>query len=355
MLRERIKDVLIGPTATVYDAIAAIDRGGVGIAILVDERQRLLGTITDGDVRRSILHGVKQSASVMELLAYRAPEYREPTVAELGTPLAQLYERMRAKAVRQIPLLDAERRVVDLVVDSELSGDGMPGSALIMAGGFGERLRPLTADIPKPMLRVGGRPLLERIIQSLGAAGIRRVTVATHYRDEVIREYFGDGSVFGVELSYVKEDEPLGTAGALRLIERPTGLLLVMNGDILTRLNFRLLADFHQEGGGAMTVAVRRYDIQVPYGVVDTDGANLTRLVEKPVFEFFVSAGVYLLQPDVYDRLPAGRRFDMTEVIEVLLRGGNRVTAFPIREYWLDIGRLSDLAQAQEDVGNGRA
>jgi NDP-sugar pyrophosphorylase family protein len=223
-----------------------------------------------------------------------------------------------------------------------------------MAGGFGNRLRPLTEDLPKPMLPVGGRPLMERIVEQLRDVGIHQLSVTTHYKPEVIADHFGDGSQFGVKIDYVREEQPLGTAGALGMIDQPEGLLLVMNGDIVTQLNFRAMVDFHHEHKADMTVAVRKFDFQVPFGVVETEGVLITGLAEKPSLGFFVNAGIYLLEPTAHRNIPRGQRFDMTDLIDHLLAEKRRVVSFPIREYWLDIGHDADYEQAQDDLKNGR-
>jgi NDP-sugar pyrophosphorylase family protein len=262
---------------------------------------------------------------------------------------------MRERVIRQIPLLDGDGCVEDLVTwEDLLTVEDLPLQAVIMAGGMGTRLRPLTEELPKPMLPVGGRPLLERIVEQLQKAGIRRVTVTTHYKPEKIIEHFGDGRAFGVELTYVNEHQPLGTGGGLGLLPVPQQPLLVINGDILTQVDFRAMLAFHQEHRAEMTVAVRRYDVQVPYGVVECDGPFVRQLKEKPQMGFLVNAGIYLLEPSGYDLIPNGKHFDMTDLIQWMLNNGRAVVSFLIREYWLDIGQHTDYAQAQGDVENGR-
>ena len=222
-----------------------------------------------------------------------------------------------------------------------------------MAGGSGTRLRPLTEDLPKPMLPVGDRPLMEVIIDQLRQSGIGRVNITTHYLPEKITDYFGNGENFGVELNYVSEDRPLGTAGSLGLIDWPRETLLVINGDILTKVNFRAMLDYHQEHRADITVGVRKYDIQVPYGVVECEDQRVCRLREKPNLSFFVNAGIYMLEPSVNEHIPNGQHYDMTDLIERLIHKGRSVVSFPIVEYWLDIGEPSDYERAQKDMKNG--
>jgi NDP-sugar pyrophosphorylase family protein len=219
-----------------------------------------------------------------------------------------------------------------------------------MAGGKGSRLQPLTEEMPKPMLPVGDRPVLEIIIGQLRDAGIKQVKVTTHHQPEKIAQHFGDGSNFGVELSYVEERSPLGTVGGLGLLEVPRETTLVINGDILTQVDFRAMLRYHQEHQADLTVAVRQYDVKVPYGVIECDGAQVRKISEKPAVMVLVNAGIYLLEPGVYRYIPNGQRFDMTELIQRLLDEGRSVVSFPVREYWLDIGQREEYEQAQEAI-----
>ena len=350
-----LEQILLQPEATIQEAWTAIGKGAVGIALLVNDDRRLIGTITDGDVRRAILDATDLDTPVTTLVRYHPGARWEPTVAPEGTQRYELLRLMQTKSIRHMPLLDKEGRVVDLALLSELIDQPEPSpSAVVMAGGYGTRLQPLTGDVPKPMLPVGGRSLMERIIEQLQTVGIQRVSVTTHYKPEVIVEHFGDGRRFGIQIDYINEKQPLGTAGALGLMETPNEPLLVINGDILTQLDFRALFDFHREHRADMTVAVRKYEFQVPYGVVETEGVEISSLVEKPSLGFFVNAGIYLLEPIVHRYIPNGRRFDMTDLIDRLLADERRVVSFPIREYWIDIGQHGDYEQAQDDLRNGR-
>ena len=261
---------------------------------------------------------------------------------------------MKKHSVRHIPLLNDGGSVAGLVTaDEMLPQEAVVLKAVIMAGGFGTRLHPLTEDLPKPMLPVGNRPLLELIIEQLREAGIHQVNITTHYKEEKIEEYFGDGRQFGVTLNYVKEGEPLGTAGSLSLMKAPQEPFLVINGDILTGVDFRAMLTYHRELDADLTVAVRRYELNVPYGVIESDGSHVCRLSEKPTYSFFVNAGVYLLQPSVYQYMPNKSRFDMTDLINSLLAAERSVVSFPIVEYWLDIGKHVDYQKAQEDYKKG--
>jgi dTDP-glucose pyrophosphorylase len=354
--KPNIQSLGILPTDSIRVAIACVDRSRCGIALVVDQEQRLLGTITDGDVRRAMLADVNLDEPVSAILERKKElSNPKPITAPIGTPATVLLQLMQENVVHQIPLLDVAGRVVDLVVlDDLLPTQRLPLHAIIMAGGLGTRLRPLTEDLPKPMLPVGGHPVMEWIVEQLQQAGIRQVNVTTHYKPEKIVEYFGDGHAFGVELNYMNEDSPLGTGGALGLMSTPQETVLVMNGDILTQVDIRAMLAFHQENKAEMTVAVRRYEVKVPYGVVECEGSRIRQLKEKPQLGLLVNAGIYLLEPSVYQLIPNGKPFNMTDLIQWLLDAKRTVVSFPIREYWLDIGQPADYVQAQNDIQNGR-
>ena len=327
-----------------------------GIVLVTDDERRLLGTITDGDIRRAILAGSGLDTQVRDLLT-KKPEslYPEPITAPVGANPDELLRLMRKYVVQQIPIVNQDDRVVDLVtMEDLLTDDSLPLQAVIMAGGFGTRLRPLTEDLPKPMLPIGDQPVMELMLERLGRAGIKRVNITTHYLPEKIREHFGDGQLFGVELKYVNEERPLGTAGAIGLMEPADTPLLVINGDILTKVDFKAMLKYHRKHKADLTVGVRQYDLEVPYGVLECEGPYVRGLKEKPKYHFLVNAGIYLLAPSVYQYIPAGERFDMTDLIERLLEDERLVASFPIVEYWLDIGEPSDYQQAQEDLRNGK-
>lgn len=342
--------ILIDETATIRETMAAIDRGAKGIALLLNAERRLVATITDGDIRRAILAGVGLDTSVTYLVARKPPKDRCPITAGIELTEAELKERMDRHSIRHIPVLDEEGRLVRLAIREELDAQDLAVSAVIMAGGFGTRLRPLTDDTPKPMLSIGGTPLLERTVGRLRKSGIRNVSLTTHYLPEKIQNHFGDGSGFGVRINYVEEEVPLGTAGALGLLPESDEPLLVMNGDILTGVDFQELVKFHREHEAALTVGVRQYEFKVPYGVVQAEQGVVRSLREKPKYEFLVNAGIYLLEPDVRGYIPADRRFDMTDLISALLKDGRKVVTFPVVEYWLDIGQIEDFQRAQQDV-----
>jgi dTDP-glucose pyrophosphorylase/CBS domain-containing protein len=347
---------LVGPDFTIRQIMECIDKNAKGIALVTTHDGRLIGTLTDGDLRRALLGGLELDTLVGALIYGRGSDgLRSPVTALANTPQVELLAQMNKHSVRHIPLVDETGKVVDLVFLADLVKDyELPLRAVVMAGGFGTRLRPLTDDIPKPMLAVGDKPLLEHIIEQLRQSGIRRVNLTTHYKADMISGHFGDGADFGVEIRYLTEHQPLGTAGALSMVPESDEPLLVMNGDILTRIDFRSMLDFHREQKADMTVAVRCHEFKIPYGVVETDGVTIRTIREKPIIRKFVNAGIYLLNPQVCRYIPHGGRYDMPELIERLLRDGRMVVGFAVREYWLDIGQLDDYRQANVDVSAGK-
>ncbi len=342
--------VCVSEHASVREAAECVNSGRVGIALLIDEAGRLCDTVTDGDLRRGILAGVEFESLARDLKA-RAGIVSAPVVAPESSSREALLRLMREKGVLQIPLLGEDGRVVNLAVRAQLQGDDrLDCEAVVMAGGFGTRLRPLTEDLPKPMLPVGKRPLLEHVIDQLRDTGVQRVNITTHYRPEMIKEHFGDGQAFGIDLNYIDERQPLGTAGALALMEPSQSPILVVNGDVLTRVDYRAMLKFHHQHEAELTVGVRHHETSVPYGVVETEGPFVRSIQEKPTLTHLVNAGIYLLSPKLLEEIPSGERYDMTDLIEKLVVERRTVVTFPIIEYWLDIGRPDDYHQAQADV-----
>lgn len=351
----KLSECCLLPGASMREALRALSQNLTGIVVVVDESGGLLDTLTDGDLRRAVLGGKDLTTQLMELLQAHTAEGQHPITASIHADHGTLLALLRDHQIKQVPLLDDFGKVADLVtLEDLLPSEILPLQAVIMAGGFGQRLLPLTEKMPKPMLPVGEKPVMELIIDQLRTSGIHRVNVTTHYQPEKIRDYFGDGEAFGVDLKYVSEESPLGTAGALTLMDDKSESLLVINGDILTQVDFRAMVAFHREHGAEITVGVRQYDLQVPYGVIESDGSAVTGLHEKPVLNFFVNAGIYLLEPSVHGLIPPGQHFDMTDLIKALLAEKRQVASFPIVEYWIDIGGHADYEKAQEDVKSGR-
>ncbi len=347
----------VPPSLTIEETLPVIQKGGEGIALVVDNEHHLVGTITDGDIRRAILNKISLYSPISELILHRPLNYKTVTVAHIGAPKQQLFRLMKERVLRQIPLLDEQERVVGIALLSEFvqTEDIIPMTAVVMAGGLGQRLLPLTEHLPKPMLPLHNRPLMERTIEQLRSCGIRQVSISTNYKSDIIMEHFGDGKKFGVDIQYINEKKPLGTAGALGMMnERSTQPILVINGDVVTQLDFRAMLEFHQSHEAAMTVAVRGYDVPIPFGVVETDDVLIQSIIEKPTHTVLVNAGVYLINPVVFRYIPQNTTLQMTELISSLISEKHRVVSFPIQEYWMDVGHHADYVKANEDAKQGK-
>lgn len=351
-----LTEFCVSTDSTLHQAIAQMEVNRNGVILVVEGDGKLVGVITDGDVRRAILDQFDLNEPVNLFLSSKGnSNFGYPVTASVDEERVNLLRVLQANRIRHLPLVDKYDKVVDLVTLGEfLPSEDAPSQAVIMAGGFGLRLRPLTNELPKPMLPMGDKPLMEIIVQQLRDVGIHHMNVTLHHKSEKITDYFGDGSDFGVDIRYVTEDKPLGTAGALGLMATPPGTTLVMNGDILTGMDFKAMLAYHREHVADLTVAVRQCNVQLPYGVVECDGAIVNSLSEKPVTNFLVNAGIYLLEPDVHRFIPKGNPYDMTELIQSLITEGRKVCAFPLREYWVDIGEHADYERAQQDVREGK-
>lgn len=339
----------VGLEASIREVMAVIDKGARGIALARDAEGRLAATITDGDIRRAILAGQDLEESLGEALAAgRLGGGSAPITAPLGTSPERILQLMRQYSVRHLPLLDTDRRPAQLALFENVSTEIEPDvDAVVMAGGFGVRLRPLTEKTPKPMLPLGDKPVMEHVVDQLRKAGVQHVSVTTHYLADSIVDYFGDGSRFGLDISYVNEETPLGTAGALGLLAKPDRPVLLVNGDVLTQVDFKVLVNYHVDSQCDMTVGVRRYELRVPYGVMKLDGAKVTGVDEKPSLNFFINAGVYVVAPSVFDLIRPQEHLDATDLIDRLVAAGLKVVSFPIHEYWLDVGQPGDYRRAQ--------
>lgn len=341
----RLSEFRVSPDTSIRECIAAIERNQQGLVVVIDNSQ-LLGTVTDGDIRRGLLRGLSLDHPARQVMN------PNPVVAPLGTDRQELLEMMQQRMVRQIPLLDAAGRVVGLEVLNKLIAEPTPkaNSVIILAGGEGKRLRPLTERTPKPLLPVDGKPLLQIIIEQLRSYGFHRLFLSVHYQAEQIEAHLGQGTQLGVEMVYLREVEPLGTAGPIRLAQEWVDApFLVVNGDLLTRVNFERFLSYHIDSGYDLTMGIKRYDFEIPYGVIELSDELVVAIREKPISSCFINAGLYALSPSVVEYIPESTYFDMPDLIEVLLRYGRRVGGFPIHEYWKDIGRPIDYTTANSD------
>jgi len=342
------REFVVTAELNIFQTIQVIDKAASKFAVVVDSTGQLLGTVTDGDVRRGILRGIPLEAPVSQVMN----SHSEVVSADLEVRDAAGI--MRSRQISHLPVVDGRGRLVGVYSLDELSAPQKRDNLVVlMAGGRGQRLAPLTANCPKPMLSVGGRPILETIISSFQQAGFYRFRLSVNYMADVIINHFGDGTKFDCEIQYLEEVEQLGTAGALALLpERPDLPFFVMNGDILTKANFLNLLDFHTEAASVATMCVREYSIDVPFGVIQLENDRIRQIVEKPTHSMFINAGLYLLSPSALDHLPATRGlFNMTDLFGRIIETGGIATSFPLHEYWLDIGRLSDYERAHTEFG----
>lgn len=336
---------LIKPHMTLRDALLIIESATSQLAMVTDDQGRLIGTLTDGDARRGLLRGLTLTDPVSDVM------HKNPICARVGDSRHVVMGLMREKALHHIPLVDEQGIVVGLyLIDDMLASQKRENWVVIMAGGLGTRLKELTQQTPKPMLTVGSKPILETILLDFASQGFRKFYMAVNYKAEQIESHFGDGSKFGVEICYMREQKRMGTAGGLSLLpEMPTVPFIVTNADLLTNQDFGALVDGHVEAGADATMAVRNYEMQVPFGVIKENNGLIEAIVEKPVHRFTVSAGIYVLSPSVLRLIPKDSFFDMPSLFEGILKSGMQARSHSIDGYWLDIGRLDDYKQANED------
>jgi len=336
------QDTLITPEHSIRAVIQSIDQSGLQIALVVNEQQRLLGTVTDGDIRRAILKGFSLEDSASQIMN------SQPITVTSTASHSEILGMMRRSVLRQIPVIDRFGVVVDLsLLDTLLETTRRHNWVVLMAGGLGSRLAPLTNDCPKPLLKVGGKPILENILESFINEGFHHFFISVNYKSHMIEEYFSDGAKWGVDICYLREQERLGTAGGLKLLpERPQQPIFVMNGDLLTKISFLTMLNFHQEHKSRATMAVREYDFQIPFGVVQTDRDRIIDVIEKPLYKFHVNAGIYLLEPSCLDIIPSQQYYDMPDLFKTLAQQKEVVMPFSTTDYWLDVGRMDDFERA---------
>jgi dTDP-glucose pyrophosphorylase len=322
--------------------MVSIDRGAMEIAIAVDQDGKVIGTCTDGDIRRAMLSGAQLDSPITQYIQ------RQFVSVDSSAGRAEVLDLMQARQIHQIPALDSRQHLLGLHLMRELVGAvERPNWGVLMAGGKGTRLHPLTKTLPKPMIPVAGRPILERLVLHLVGFGIRRIFLSVGYMSGIVEDYFADGRRYGCEIEYLREDQPRGTAGALSLLpDKPDHPVVVMNGDLVTGVNLADMMAFHLGGRYSASVGVREFLYTVPFGTVDTDGARIRRILEKPTNTWLVNAGTYILNPDLIARIPPEGECLMTSVIEEALTRKELLGAYHFRDHWTDVGRVSDLAQA---------
>lgn len=342
------RKTLLSPDQLIRDVIANLNETGLQIVLVIDKASRFLGTVTDGDIRRGLLRGVQIESLLNTVMRTNSlvvpPEMGREMVVHL----------MRANKLRQLPVVDGDHRVVGLHLwDEDTSSEVRPNTMVIMAGGLGKRLRPHTETCPKPMLPVAGKPMLEHIIERARSEGFRHFVLAVMYLGHVIEDYFGDGSRWQVRINYLRENSPLGTAGALSLLApAPSAPFVVTNGDVLSDIRYGEVLDFHERHNAAATMAVRLYEWQHPFGVVQTNGVDIVGFEEKPINRSHINAGIYVLSPEVLSHMRPNTPLDMPSLFEQMQYEGQRTVAFPMHEPWLDVGRPDDLSRANDEKSN---
>ncbi|WWW11952.1 nucleotidyltransferase family protein [Arcobacter cryaerophilus gv. pseudocryaerophilus] len=342
---ENIENIKLKETSTIKEALEIIDKGSMQIALVVDDNDRLIGTLTDGDIRRGLLKGFDLSSSIEQIV------FKTPTIAKISDTKEDILKIALSKKLHQIPIVDYFGKIVGIKEIEELvKPKDKINKVVLMVGGLGTRLRPLTETTPKPMLKVGNKPILQTIVEKFAEYGYTDIVMCVNYKSDIIQDYFKDGSDFGVNIEYILEEQRMGTAGALSLLrDKPNEPFFVMNGDLLTNVNFEHLHNYHIATNSVATMCVREYDFQVPYGVVNIKDSKILSIEEKPIHKFFVSAGIYMLSSEVLNYIPKNEFFDMPTLFEKLISLNQNTVSFPIREYWLDIGRMEEYKKANDE------
>jgi len=338
------KNILVSRLRSIQDVLKVIDSEALQLALVVDLDNRLLGTVTDGDIRRALINDVPLSHPISEIM------FTTPTFIDSNTSRSKILELMNAKQLHSIPILDNGIVVGLETIQHVTQRKKYDNPVFLMAGGFGTRLKPLTDNCPKPLLKVGNKPILETVLLNFIKAGFHQFYISTHFLSEMIREYFGNGEKWGVNITYIHEEQPLGTGGALGLLPKNlTELpLILMNGDVLTTINIKKLLDFHNKMQGIATMCVREYEYQVPFGVVESNGSKLVTMDEKPTYRYQVNAGIYVVEPNLFKLVEVNEKVDMPTLLQRNIQ--HNVHTFKFHDYWLDIGRVDDFNRAQVDI-----
>jgi len=343
------KKTILHQSETMERAIEVLNKEALRIVMVVNKDNSLVGTITDGDIRRSLISGLTLSSKLKEFM------FTSPTVVKNNCDRSEILEIMNELDLLQIPVVDNNKCVVGLeTMQGMHNKKKLDNVVVLMAGGFGKRLSPLTDKTPKPLLKVGDQPILEDILKHLISAGFHNFYISTHYKAEMLRDYFGDGEKWNVSIKYTYEKFPLGTAGALGLLPKNLSKnpILMMNGDLLTKIDLRELLSFHKEEKALATICVRKYGLQVPYGVIESKASRVTKIIEKPIHNFFINAGIYILNPSLLEFIGKDQYIDMPDLLEQQISNGKQVNLFPIHEEWMDIGHIETFKKARDDAQN---
>jgi dTDP-glucose pyrophosphorylase/predicted transcriptional regulator len=344
---ESIKDIVACKDTLLKEVLKIIDRSSKQICLVIDNNNKLLGTINDGDIRRALLNNISLDDTVENIY------FKTPAVANINDSKETILNICKVKKIHQIPIVDNDNNIIGLEILDELIGSkSKPNKVILMVGGLGTRLRPLTENTPKSMLLVGDKPILQTIVEKFVNHGFVNIVMCIGYKSHMIQEFFEDGSRFGANIEYALEGKRMGTAGAISLLSQkqvPTEPFFVMNGDLLTNVNFENFLNFHIQNDAKATMGVKEYDFKVPYGVVNLEDGKIKSIIEKPVHNFFVSAGIYILNSECINLIPKDEFYDMPTLFDKLIQINENTISFPIREYWLDIGRIEEYEKANKE------
>lgn len=342
-----IEKIKILENSKIKHALKALSLGAHQILVVLDKKNKLVGTLTDGDIRRGFLKGLNINSSIKSIT------FRKPTVAKQNITKEKLLSIAITKKIYQIPVLDKNEKVIGIyVLDELLKKNTLSNKVVIMAGGRGTRLRPLTKHIPKPMLKVGNKPIIQTIIDRFSESSFKNFIICVNYKSKIIKDYFGNGAKFGVNIEYVDEKKRMGTAGAISLLKKKLNKpFFVINGDLLTNLNFKKMLDFHKEHNSRATMCIKQYNINLTYGEVKLDKENIMSINEKPKHKFFINAGAYILDPKCIELIPK-KFYDMPSLFKKMIKKKYKIVSFPLEEYWLDVGRPNDYDKANIDYNS---
>ncbi len=345
---KNIQNIKLSKNASIEEALKVIGDGAMQIALIVDKSDKLIGTLTDGDIRRGLLKGLDLKSSIKSII------FKTPTIAKESDTKEMILKLAISKKLNQIPIIDESGKVIGIQQISQLvKPNEKKNKVILMVGGLGERLGSLTKDTPKPMLKVGNKSILETIVESFKSYEYTNIVMCLNYKSEIIKDYFGDGSEFGVNIEYILEEKRMGTAGALSLLkDNLKEPFFVMNGDLLTNVNFEKIHEFFLSNNAQALMCVREYESQVPYGVINIENTKIVSVEEKPTQKFFVNAGIYMLNPEVLKYIPKNEFYNMTTLFEKLIDKDENTISFPLDGYWLDIGRFEEYKKANEEYND---
>ena len=340
------KELSVSGRLALREAIKQLDKTGHGVLFIVDKDSKMKGILTDADLRKLMLNRVNLSTPIAQVMN---KAFSSGSISWTHEACLNFLRKIKR---RHLPILDKKGKLKDVVLLEDVSSESNNTLVVIMAGGLGTRLAPLTHSCPKPMFKIGDKPVLEIILDNFIYHGFRRFLFSVNYKAEMVMDYFGQGERYGVEIQYLRESQPLGTAGALANFEElPKLPFIVINGDLLTKVDFKSLLDFHIAQNAIATMGVRQFSMEVPYGVVKIENSSIVSHEEKPISTFYVNAGIYVFDPLILSYFAKGVAIDMPSVFQALIQDRKRTAAFLIHEYWLDIGKTEDFQRANSEYG----